>query len=191
MCNHWQAWLIKPCHMLSAPLTFGAPNLLDAQREHNEEGSKAQGAFDGRSLNPRVHSCTFYSPHTHRHKAGLLGTMSERRNKQLVLLHWGLGCCMLQQAASLSQLVDHCVCCVCAKLLQLCPTLGDTMDRSSPGFSVCGILQARILKWIAAPFSREPSWPRKVELHLLCILHWQAGSLPRVPRTTNPLSALL
>ena len=44
----------------------------------------------------------------------------------------------------------------------------------SMGFSVYGILQARILKWIAIPFSRGTSQPRD--------RHWclasQAGSLP-------------
>ena len=33
-----------------------------------------------------------------------------------------------------------------AKLLQLCPTLCDPIDGSPPGFSVPGILQARILE---------------------------------------------
>ena len=33
------------------------------------------------------------------------------------------------------------------------------MDRSSPGFSVHGILQARMLKWVAIPFSRVYSNP--------------------------------
>ena len=37
---------------------------------------------------------------------------------------------------------------------QLCLTLGDLMDYSPPGFSVHGILQARILEWIAVPFFR-------------------------------------
>ena len=41
--------------------------------------------------------------------------------------------------------------CVCAKLLQLCPTLHNPMDSSPPGFSVHGILQARILEWVACP----------------------------------------
>ena len=36
---------------------------------------------------------------------------------------------------------------------QLCPTLCDPMDCSPPGSSVCGIFQARILEWIAIPFS--------------------------------------
>ena len=43
---------------------------------------------------------------------------------------------------------------VCAKLLQSCLTLCDPMDCSLPGSSVHGILQARILKWVAVPFSR-------------------------------------
>ena len=43
---------------------------------------------------------------------------------------------------------------------RLCLTLGDPMDCSLPGSSVHGILQARILEWVAIPFSRVPSWPR-------------------------------
>ena len=35
-----------------------------------------------------------------------------------------------------------------------CLTLCDPMDCSLPGFSVHGILQARILEWVAIPFSR-------------------------------------
>ena len=31
------------------------------------------------------------------------------------------------------------------------PTLCDPTDCSPPGFSVCGILQARILEWVAIP----------------------------------------
>jgi len=33
------------------------------------------------------------------------------------------------------------------------------MDCSPPGSSVCEILQARILEWVAIPFSRKSSWP--------------------------------
>ena len=38
------------------------------------------------------------------------------------------------------------------KLLQLYPTLCDPVDHSPPGSSVHGILQARILEWVAIPF---------------------------------------
>ena len=47
--------------------------------------------------------------------------------------------------------------CMCVKLLQSCPTLYDPMDCSLPGFSVHGILQARILEWVAMPSSRGSS----------------------------------
>ena len=49
---------------------------------------------------------------------------------------------------------------MCANLLQPCPTLYYPMDHSPPGFSVHGILQARILEWVAMPSSRGSSWPR-------------------------------
>ena len=39
--------------------------------------------------------------------------------------------------------------CVRTNSLQLCPTLCEFMDYSPPVFSVHGILQARILEWIA------------------------------------------
>ena len=40
-----------------------------------------------------------------------------------------------------------------AKSLQLCPTLCNTLDSSPPGSHVPGILQARILEWVAISFS--------------------------------------
>ena len=45
-------------------------------------------------------------------------------------------------------------------LTQSCPTLWDPMDCSPPGSSVHGILQARILGWVAISFSRGSSQPR-------------------------------
>ena len=43
---------------------------------------------------------------------------------------------------------------------QSCLTLFDPVDCSPPGSSVHWILQARILEWVAIPFSRESSRPR-------------------------------
>ena len=43
---------------------------------------------------------------------------------------------------------------------RLCPALCDLMDYSLPGSSVYGILQTRILEWVAIPFSRRSSRPR-------------------------------
>ena len=44
--------------------------------------------------------------------------------------------------------------CLNAKSLQLCLTLCDPMGCSLPGSPVHGILQARILKWVAMPSSK-------------------------------------
>ena len=41
------------------------------------------------------------------------------------------------------------------KVAQSCPTLWDPMEDAVPG-----ILQARILEWVAFPFSRRSSQPR-------------------------------
>ena len=47
-----------------------------------------------------------------------------------------------------------------SKSLQSCPTVCDPVDYSPPGSSVHGILQARILKWVAISFLRGSSPPR-------------------------------
>ena len=49
---------------------------------------------------------------------------------------------------------------LCAKSHQSCLTLCDPMDYSPPGSSFHGILQARILGWVAMPPSRRSSRPR-------------------------------
>ena len=49
------------------------------------------------------------------------------------------------------------------------------MNCSLPGFSDHGISQARILEWVAISFSRG-SFPTQGSN--LCLLHWQASSLP-------------
>ena len=74
---------------------------------------------------------------------------------------------------------------LCAKSLQLCPTLCDPMDCSLPGASVHGILQARILEWVAMPFSRESSWPgdQTCVSYISCIgrqvlYHWTTWKAP-------------
>ena len=46
-------------------------------------------------------------------------------------------------------------------VIQSCLTLCDPMDCSPPCSSVHGILQARILGWVAIPFSKGSSLPRE------------------------------
>ena len=49
--------------------------------------------------------------------------------------------------------------CMHAKSIQSCPTLYDSRHYSPPGFSVCGISQARILEWVVISFSWGSSQP--------------------------------
>ena len=50
-----------------------------------------------------------------------------------------------------------------AKSLQSCPTLCNPIDGSPLGSSVPGILQARILEWVAISFSNAWKWKVKVK----------------------------
>ena len=79
--------------------------------------------------------------------------------------------------------------CVSA-LFQSYPTLRDPMDCSPTGSSVHRILQASVLEWVAMPSSGDlpdQGWNQR----FLCLLHWQAGSLPLVPPGKPQNSSLL
>ena len=82
--------------------------------------------------------------------------------------------------------------CMYAKSFQSCPTLCDLMNYSPPGSSVHGILQARILKWVAVsePLRKSPAQmsdpisslclyfhPPPSRNHLSELRHW---SIPRM-----------
>ena len=56
------------------------------------------------------------------------------------------GCCTHSQTHSHTHSHSH--------------TLYDPMDYRPPGSSVHGLLQERILEWVAIPFFRGSSWPR-------------------------------
>ena len=93
---------------------------------------------------------------------------------------WGF-VVMLASSLVVNLMTNSYVPCVHAKLLQLCPTLHNPVDCSLTGSSVHRILQARILECITMPSSRGSSWPQRLNLHLLCLLHWRTGSLPLAP----------
>ena len=63
------------------------------------------------------------------------------------------------------------------------------MNYSPPGSSDHGILQARILEWGAMSLLRGIFPIEGTNLCLLCLLHWQAGSLPLAP-PGNPMIKL-
>ena len=72
---------------------------------------------------------------------------------------------------------------------QSCPALCDPM-QSPPGSSVHGILQARILKWVAIPFSRASSQPKDTtqvshtarRFFLFCFVLFLPSEPPGKPR---------
>ena len=66
------------------------------------------------------------------------------------------------------------------KVAQSCPTLCDPLD-----YTVHGILQARILEWVAFPFSRRSSQPRDRTQ----VSHVAGGSLPAEPPGTPQKSS--
>ena len=55
-----------------------------------------------------------------------------------------------------------------SEVAQSCPNLCDPMDCSPPGSFIHGILQARILEWVAISFSRGSSQPRD-QTQVFCI----------------------
>ena len=67
------------------------------------------------------------------------------------------------------------------KLLQSYLTLCDTKDCGLPGSSVCRILQAGILEWVAMPSFRGSSQTKGLNPCLLRLLLWQMGFLPLEP----------
>ena len=81
-----------------------------------------------------------------------------------------------------------------SEVAQLCPTLSDPMGCSQPGSSVHGILQARILEWVAIPFSRVSS-QLKDQTQVSCIAGGfflpskPQGSPRKLKRVAYPLSS--
>ena len=112
-------------------------------------------------------------------------------------------CCFapsfIKCTSTLSRMSLFCSSCVLCLVIQLCPTLCDPMDCNPPRSCVHGILQARVLEWVAVPFSRgifptkglNPSLPhcRWILYHLSHqgsprVLEWVAYPFSR--RTSQP-----
>ena len=73
------------------------------------------------------------------------------------------------------------------KVDQSCPTLCDSMD-----YTIHGILQARILEWVAYPFSSRSSWPRNwTQVSHIAgrfFTSWANRKAPQVERFINKVS---
>ena len=73
---------------------------------------------------------------------------------------------------------------------QSCPTLCDPVDCSPPGSSVHGILQTRILKWVAISFSRKPSLSPYSD-SLLCRIKFGLFNMVDASSASTPVPPLL
>ena len=67
--------------------------------------------------------------------------------------------------------------CVCT-VAQSCLTLWDPLDCSPPGSSVHGILQARILEWVAISLLQVIFPAQGLNLRILCLLHGRPSGKP-------------
>ena len=83
-------------------------------------------------------------------------------NVKVINVYYG-GKCLNRTTHSIFRKTNH-ICMdqqkVKVKVTQLCPTLCDFMDYTTPDYTVHGILQARILEWVTFPFFRRSSQPR-------------------------------
>ena len=126
--------------------SFQCSSTLCDPRDHNPRGSSVHGILQQSILEwvaisssrgssrPRDPTCVFY--------ISCIG--------RWILYHYSLLSWFSISAAA-------------AKSLQSCPTLWDPIDRSPPGSSVPGILQARTLEWVAISFSNAWKWKVKVK----------------------------
>ena len=147
----------------------------------------------------RAHTHTHTHTHTHRHcKNDLIACYvpdsiivagykvikqnKTKQNKKLLLTFMKLTA--LKYSMALLLFTTQCK--KESEVAQLCPTLCHPMDCSPPGFSICGIFQARILEWVAISFSRDLPDPG-IEPRSPTL---QADALPSEPMG-KPMAVLL
>ena len=112
-------------------------NSVSLGREENERAVMFTQLFDSRRTHKRYTWKVWILWDVNSVSINLLWKVSEQGHRQILRSMHG---CML--------------------LLKSCPTLCNPVDQSPPGSSVHGILQARILAWVAMPSSRGSSRPR-------------------------------
>ena len=93
----------------------------------------------------------------------------------------GIKCRKLESMHCCQHFKSVCVVRVPDKLLQSCPVLCNSMDCSSPGSSVHGILQAKNTG-VGCHALLQGIFPTQGwNLRPLCLLHWQTSSLSLAP----------
>ena len=143
--NHWQRNIFKNLIYLYGPVEKW--NAKAIVKDCRETGKKL--------LSTSMVSGTAYLSHISDLPSKFFWVQGESGYKHL----------FFSMASSIGLIVTRsqkpCSClCVCVWITQSCPTFCDPTNCSPPGFSVHGIVQARILESIAIPFSRGSSQPR-------------------------------
>ena len=150
----------QSCPTLSDPMDCSLP------------GSSIHGIFQARVL--EWGAIAFSDIHTskckaHSHENLLEGARSSTlcslslSSVQQQHLPWRLtsNCPLVELLDTYNNSKCECLCCCCLLVLvtHSCLTLCDPMDCSLPGSPVHGILQVRIMKWVAMPSSKRSSRP--------------------------------
>ena len=102
---------------------------------------------------------------------------------RIALISYLLSLCLLcprHLHSLIFYMVYYLILVLCAKLLLSCPTLCHPMDCSPAGSSVHGILQVRILEWVATPACRGYSQHRD-GTHILCCSYIAGGFFTTEP----------
>ena len=73
------------------------------------------------------------------------------------------------------------------EVTQSCPTLSDPMDCSLPGSSVHGILQARLLEWVAIAFSECLGYCASKEHYLFSKIYTRGKAIWKFKRYKNEI----
>ena len=136
--------LLVPFHKRESGWQFGAAvpgtNLPEANRVCRDEADWKTGGLDNGQRQSRIPW-----------NGVLLQDISQRRFQQVrkqCVGRWWLSPCALRQGEKPVQYESE------SEVAQSCLTLCNPMDYSLPGFSLHGILQARVLEWVAISFSR-------------------------------------
>ena len=146
------------CHQ--APLSMGFPRLEYSPSKNTGVGSHAllQGIFLTQGLDLGLRHCRWILYHMS-HRGSLVSALfkkGELAKKSFIVLLLAARSWIVCSFFCISCAWVQCVCVSCSVMSDLCYP----MDYSPPGSSLHGILQARILEWVAISFSRGSSRPR-------------------------------
>ena len=138
-----------PCYLFFLWSHWSLPNpgevvstICSEKVNRQAKSSILHSRFIGKAVKPDENSETYV---VGRRRGEKEGEGTEEEHSFFLHLHPWVWSCISEKQVTVAQ---------------PCLTLHDPVDCSLPGSSVHGVLQARILGWVAIPFSRGSSQPR-------------------------------